>query len=48
MIHEMHLIKIGISDMLVAFIGHMIKLFFEFLGLIGLNELFVHLYYFII
>ena len=42
------LAEVGVSDVLVPLSGHVVELFGEFLGVIGLNELFVHVDYFVV
>ena len=48
MVDIVDFVEVGISDVLVPLGSHVVQLFLELLGLISLNELFVHLDYFIV
>ena len=42
------LVEVGVADVVVPLGSHVVELLGEFLGVIGLNELFVHEDYFVV
>lgn len=48
MVYVVDLVEVGVADVVVPLCGHVVELLGEFLGVIGLNELFVHEDYFVV